>query len=98
MKTIFLPEAELELSEGIEFYNQQLSALGVSFLEEVRHAISFIKSYHAIGMIVESQIRKVLVRRFPYSIIYRVDPDEIVIIAVMHLKRKPRYWTKRLKD
>jgi hypothetical protein len=40
----------------------------------------------------------VLVKRFPYGIIYRVDGQEVFIAAVMHLKRHPDYWIDRVND
>ena len=44
---------------------------------------------------INAGIRRSLIRRFPYSLLYRVDPDEIVILAVMHQKRHPAYWLSR---
>jgi plasmid stabilization system protein ParE len=45
---------------------------------------------------IEDGIRKRPLRRFPYSLLYRTDKEEIVIIAVMHQRRHPSYWTARL--
>lgn len=47
--------------------------------------------------IVEGELRRRLVRRFPFGILYRIDPEEIVIIAIAHLHRKLGYWRKRIK-
>jgi plasmid stabilization system protein ParE len=44
---------------------------------------------------VNAGIRRSLIRRFPYSLLYRVDADEIVVLAVMHQKRHPAYWLSR---
>ncbi len=45
---------------------------------------------------IDYEIRRRVVRRFPYSILYRIDVDEIVIVAIMHQKQKPNYWIDRL--
>jgi len=47
---------------------------------------------------ISGHFRRCLIDRFPYGIIYVVDEREIFIAAVMHLKRKPEYWKKQLKN
>ena len=47
--------------------------------------------------VIEAELRRRLVRRFPFGILYRIEPEEIVIVAVAHLRRKPGYWRERIK-
>jgi plasmid stabilization system protein ParE len=44
---------------------------------------------------VDRNIRRVLVARFPYQVVYRVRPDAVVIVAIAHAKRRPGYWMDR---
>jgi plasmid stabilization system protein ParE len=94
---VFLPEAEQEMIEASLYYQSQASGLGVDFLSEVEHAAKSIAASPNMYPILEGQLRRRLVRRFPFGILYRVDPDEIVEIAVAHMRRRPGYWKKRIK-
>ena len=95
MKVRFLTLAQKELDDAVLWYNQQADGLGREFLDEldrtVRRTITFPLSCPEI----EPGIRRGLVARFPYGIIYGVDDDTIVVIAVAHLHRRPRYWIDR---
>lgn len=95
---IFLPEAEQEMIEAALYYQSYTSGLGVDFLSEVEHALKFIMESPNTYPILEGKLRRRLLRRFPFGILYRVEPGEIVITAVAHLRRKPGYWKKRKKQ
>lgn len=94
---VFLPEAEQEMIEAALYYQSQASGLGVDFLSEIEHATKSIAAFPNTYPILEGQLRRRLVRQFPFGILYRVDPDEIVVIAVAHTRRRPGYWKKRIK-
>lgn len=96
-----LPAAELEISEAAEWYDGQRSNLGDDFTAEVESAFERICRDPLLFARVERfrghiDIRRYLVHRFPYLIIYRYRPDETLIVAVTHVRRKPFYWLKRL--
>ena len=95
MRIILLGEAEEEMREAAGYYEREARGLGADFLDEVGHAFGRIQEHPHGGAIVRGRVRRWLVRRFPYGILYRVDPDEIVVLAVMHLKRRPGYWRGR---
>jgi plasmid stabilization system protein ParE len=95
---IYHPEARFKIREGAAFYEGCRESLGRAFLEAIEEAIREMaldpRRWHTIG----GRFRRCLVRRFPYGIIYCIEPDAIRIVAVMHLKRKPGYWRKRVQN
>ena len=96
MKVAFLPPAQSELDEAVAWYNRQAAGLGREFLDEldraVRRAIAFPLSYPEI----ERGIRRCRLARFPYGVIYGIDGESLVVVAVAHLHRRPRYWIDRI--
>ena len=94
---VFLPEAEQEMLEAAIYYQSQTAGLGADYLLEVERAVKAIAKSPMIWSVIEGELRRRLIRRFPFGILYRNDPEEIVIVAVAHLRRKPGYWRKRIK-
>ena len=96
MKTVrFLRPAELELLDAAKYYELQAAGLGNEFLDKVVAALKDIREHPVQCSIVKLNIRRRLVTRFPYALLYRVDPEEIVIEATMHTRRRPDYWFGR---
>jgi toxin ParE1/3/4 len=94
---IFHPEAKTELRLSAKWYHSQQKGLGGEFRAEVEAAVSRIQtSPEAFGMI-KDEIRCHMVHRFPYGVLYKIYPDSIYIVAVMHLHREPEYWKNRLE-
>lgn len=91
----FHPEADAELEEASLFYESRVAGLGKSFAAEVERTISLVREFPEAGSPVGPAWRRVVVARFPYSIVYRQDPDKIVIVAVAHQRRRPGYWRRR---
>ncbi len=91
----FHPEADAELEEATLFYESRLVGLGKSFAAEVERMVSLIREFPDAGAKVDIDRRRVVVDRFPYSIVYRRDPDSIIIAAVAHQRRRSRYWRGR---
>ncbi|MEX0806772.1 MAG: type II toxin-antitoxin system RelE/ParE family toxin [Candidatus Binatia bacterium] len=96
MKVSFLILAQSELNDAVAWYNRQAAGLGREFLDEldraVRRAVAFPMSYPEI----EPGIRRCRLARFPYGLIYGVDGETLVVVAVAHLHRRPRYWIDRI--
>lgn len=91
-----LEAASKEFSAAVRRYEEQRRGLGREFFDAVVHATSLIETQSQIGTpSPDGRTRRVLVRRFPYQIVYKVVADEIVIIAIAHLKRRPGYWKTR---
>ena len=86
----------MELDEGIEYYNAQRSGLGFEFMDQVQSAVARIKQYPDAWQPLSRRTRRCLVKQFPYGIIYQLRSNEILIVAITHLHRKPDYWANRL--
>lgn len=91
----FHPEADAELEDAALFYESRLRGLGKSFSAEVERTIRLIREFPDAGSPIGPKRKRVLVDRFPYSIVYRRDPDSVVILAVAHQRRRPGYWRHR---
>lgn len=91
----FHPDAEAEFIAAGEFYEAQADGLGWEFVAEVRSAARRIAAHPELGPRFSKHLRRVLVRRFPYGLLYHVEPNAIFIVAVMHLRRQPGYWKGR---
>jgi hypothetical protein len=93
----FLEIARIELRDAARFYEAQRRGLGAEFRDEVRSTLERIKhlpdAWHSLG----ENTRRCQTRRFPYGVIYRFKSDEIVVVAIAHLHRRPEYWKDRLK-
>ncbi len=91
----FHPEAEAELADAAVFYESRMVGLGKSFAAEVERTVSFIREHPTAGSPVGLPRRRVLLYRFPYSVVYRRDPESVLILAVAHQSRRPGYWRSR---
>jgi toxin ParE1/3/4 len=91
----FHPEAEAEFIDAIEYYEKHERGLGYDFSIEVHYAIQNIITYPTAWPILEDDIHRCLVNRFPFGVIYSIEKDKIFILAVMHLRRHPDYWKHR---
>jgi toxin ParE1/3/4 len=97
MRFEFLPEAEEEFREAALYYEKEAPGVGLRFIAEVRKGVAFITEnpYAAAG--VGSGVRRKVLNHFPYSLLYSIEAELIVIVAVAHHKRRPRYWRSRAK-
>jgi plasmid stabilization system protein ParE len=98
MKIVYHPDAEEELLEAVRFYRQRVPGLGERFLREFGAAISEIQAEPDRWAAVEGDIRRYLMRRFPYAIYYRHEEDCLRILVVKHHSRHPDYWKYRLGE
>jgi toxin ParE1/3/4 len=87
--------AERELNEAARYYDLENPGLGSSFLKEVDRCLQSIEDQPEAGVILSGSVRRRLLRRFPYALLYKIKPSSIRILAVMNLKRRPTYWVGR---
>ena len=95
MRVSFSPEARLEYEEAARYYNRQLVGLGERFRAEVRSALSRARTWPLSCPCERGDIRRLILPRFPYKLLYSVEADHIYILAVAHQHREPNYWTAR---
>jgi len=92
----FLKPAEDEMLDAACYYELQVVGLGKVFLDKIDSALEDISSLPKAWPVIRNNTRRRLICRFPYALLYRIDPDEIVIQATMHLRRHPLYWMNRI--
>jgi plasmid stabilization system protein ParE len=92
----FHPEAQDEFISAAQFYESETEGLGLDFVATVQRAYERLPEFPASGARFGRRLRRLLVPKFPYGLLYRVEPERIFIIAVMHLHRRPGYWRSRL--
>jgi len=91
----FLPEAEDEFAEAVQFYERAEIGLGAAFTLEVERTVDRICAFPESGAKFSASTRGKIAANFPFWVIYRVDSAEVTIIAIAHQRRKPGYWRKR---
>ncbi|MEA1960219.1 MAG: type II toxin-antitoxin system RelE/ParE family toxin [Bacillota bacterium] len=95
MNYSFHPEAEEEFNKAIDYYDQIDSGLEYDFALEVYSTIKRSVEFPKAWAIIDNPIRRSLVKRFPYGVLYSEEQEGLFIIAVMHLHRRPDYWKHR---
>ena len=90
------PEAVRDLRDAAEFYrNRADTTLSQSLLAEFEQSVALLLQHPGLGAIWRNGRRRLLMKRFPYSLIYTVAGEQIQILAVAHHSRKPDYWRNR---
>lgn len=96
MKAVsFHPEAEAEFAHAVDYYTERRSRLGREFAAAVEQAIIFARSNPAAGTPVRGDLRRWLVRRFPYYVLFRELGEQVFILAIAHQRQRPEYWSDR---
>lgn len=95
MKVVFSNLAKRELEDATNFYEMEFEGLGKQFLAEVKKAAFRISEYPKAWTVERGEVRKCLLPRFPYKLLYSIEQDHIHVIAVAHLHRKPDYWVEK---
>ena len=87
--------ADSELTDAARYYELETPGLGHAFLNEVERCLRLIAEHPEAGPVVRGHVRRCLLRRFPYALLYSIKPQGMRILAVMSLKRRPNYWVGR---
>jgi plasmid stabilization system protein ParE len=98
MKVILDKLAILEIDDASEFYELEVPGLGTRFREEVKKGIRRICEYPNAWKKEKGCVRRYILHKFPYKIIYSIEKDYIYIIAIAHGHRRPNYWIDRILD
>lgn len=92
----FHSAARLELRESVEYYNQRRPGLGEDFLAEAERVLERLTAHPLQGHPLSDTVRKMRISRFPYDVVYRIEKERVLVVAVMHHRRRPAYWNDRL--
>lgn len=95
-KTRFLSPAEIEMFDAAVYYETRVPKLGADFISTIEIAVSELSDDPEKWPVIGKEIHRRILPRFPYSILYKIDFEEIIIVAIMHQKRRPNYWINRL--
>ena len=96
MRHEFHPEALLEFEEAVQFYKERGRKLGQRFAKEIRATITKIVARPKRLRVLEQDVHICRARVFPYAVLYTIEADYILIVAIAHGKRRPGYWRHRL--
>ncbi|NJD92254.1 MAG: type II toxin-antitoxin system RelE/ParE family toxin [Geobacter sp.] len=92
---VIRPEAESELAEAFDWYEERMRGLGSEFLISVDAAVHAIARNPLQFAKIHKNVRRALLHRFPYGVFYLVEKPHIVVLAFFHVKRNPKRWQQR---
>ncbi len=93
----FLLPAEEEMTEASAFYETASVGLGSDFLDDVQRVVDALREHPGLGRALGQGLRQLRLHRFPFSLIYSMETDAILIVAVAHQRRSPGYWKDRIE-
>ena len=96
MRVEFHPEAVAEFRAAAQYYETQHDGLGSRFVSSVEAAVARIAEAPSSHRVVEDDIRRCLTKVFPYAVLFSIESDCVLIVAVMHCRREPGYWRNRV--
>lgn len=96
MKFDFHPDALREYEDAVSYYEGRQAGLGERFILAIEDAFESIRLAPERWPVLEQDVRRRLTRVFPYAVLYSVEEDSILVLAIMHCRRKPGYWRKRV--
>jgi toxin ParE1/3/4 len=97
----FVDEAVKELDDAVLWYEDRREGLGLAFVAALDHAVESIARQPRAAALIDGvsedlEVRRLSIRRFPYFVAYLVLNDNVVVLAVAHERRRPRYWSDRI--
>ena len=98
MEVKFNELAVREMNDAIAYYELQFSGLGIAFKEDIKKAVNRITKYPKAWPIVDEDIRKYILHKYPYNVYYSLEKDHLYVIAIAHQHRKPNYWIDRFEE
>ncbi|WP_009632108.1 type II toxin-antitoxin system RelE/ParE family toxin [Synechocystis sp. PCC 7509] len=95
MKYVFHPEALAEYTDAVQYYKKQRTELAQAFINSIEDAVYQIKEQPTRYLVIDEDVQRCMTRKFPYAIFYTVEQEYILILAIAHCSREPRYWKSR---
>ena len=94
-QVIIRPEAESVIEDAYSWYEAQRKGLGENFLLCIEEALSRVSRTPSAYYLVYENVRRILIRRFPFGVFFVVDGKQVIVIAVLHARRNPSTWKGR---
>jgi toxin ParE1/3/4 len=88
--------AEAEMLAAAKYYELQSTGLGHRFLNEVEQVFTSILKLPNAGTVVRGNIRRRILKRFPFAVMYIEEASEIQVVAIVDMRRRPDYWISRI--
>lgn len=88
-------DADRELNDVADYYDAESLGLGTAFLDQLDDGYQRILENPHAAAEIDPDIRKLVLAKFPYNLIYEIDGDVVLILAVAHQRRRPHYWRER---
>jgi toxin ParE1/3/4 len=95
IKYRYLAPARGELRNAAHYYREVSRRVAAAFMMSVQDAIDQIVEFPESAPIIRGQVRGKIISRFPYTLMYRVEEDVVLVLAVAHHKQRPEYWIDR---
>ena len=95
MKFIFHPKLQQDVSNSYQWYEDRAKGLGEDLLSEIKDGYSFINEFPESCPIVQKNYHRFILSKFPFSIVYRINKNNIYVVAIMHNSRRPNSWLIR---
>lgn len=89
------PEAQADLAESQNWYEEQATGLGLQFVEAVDEVLISITRSPLAYPVIRKVARRALTKRFPYGVFFLVEKDLVVVLAILHQARDPELWARR---
>ncbi len=93
---VYRPAAEAEIDDAFATYEEQRTGLGIEFLDELARIEGHLRANPALYQRVYGDLRRAVMRRFPYGVFYVIDKAQVSILACLHLHRDPRSFADLL--
>lgn len=93
---ILLRSASADIRRAAQFYEEEASGLGEEFISHLERTFLRLSHDPELGTLLPRGARRLIVQRFPYLVIYRLESAQIIVLAVAHQRRHPDAWLARL--
>lgn len=97
MKVINLPAADREFAKAVAHYLLKRPARAPAFVAEIDRVYALLAENPYLGAPKEGGARGYVLRGFPYTVFYVIQPDHVLVAAVVHDSRRPEYWRERIQ-
>ena len=93
----FTPEADAELTEARRWYSHNRQDLDLEFMQCIDDVLARVVSNPHFFPVVYRNLRRAVVRRFPFAVFYEITADEVQVVSVFHSRRNPEVWKSRIR-